>query len=291
MASGLRRVELVEAGDTEPVAHADHVVGVDESGNTRRGPFVVTAVQCPRRVSERLAEALISLGLNPWVNKSSARPPGMSGDELSARVRRLIAQLEELPVTWTAVAGWASYTTSQWARTACVAVTKAMTRGGPPTYDGPAVMIHDGAASLFGRRGISLRRAADVQFEGFDNRVTPVYLSCLRNADLTYPEVMVADYVSGYLKSRIESVGLDGTSTPVERIDPSWCAPADRRPTTLFDIRQRTRRRGKRKKDRTASWIEGRRPSDGDAWGGQSMDSLVQRSESERLSEYLLTEL
>lgn len=59
MSSGLRQIELLEheVVDTQPpVQHASHVVGVDESGNQHDGPFVMTAVQCPRSYGESLAE-------------------------------------------------------------------------------------------------------------------------------------------------------------------------------------------------------------------------------------------
>lgn len=173
---------------------------------------------------------------------------------------------------------------------ACVLTTKTITDASSP-YIGPAVLIHDGDPSTFGYRSVVLRRAASAQFDGFGRRVTPVYTTCLRNADRTYPEVMAADYISGYLKSRIESVGVAGVSYSIERIDSSWTAPSDRAPRTAVEIRPRRRRNRQTKIDRVAAWIGGTRPADGDAWGGVSRRSLVRGLNSKRLREYLLTEL
>jgi hypothetical protein len=56
MVSGLRQIEFVEHGVVEAqpsVQRVNQVVGIDESGNSSDGPFVMTAVQCPRSPCRR----------------------------------------------------------------------------------------------------------------------------------------------------------------------------------------------------------------------------------------------
>lgn len=295
MASGLRQVELVEHGvdETQPsVQRASHVVGIDESGNSSDGPFVMTAVQCPRSRGEQLAELLIDLGLEPWKSKSSSTPAGMTNAELSAIVADLIARFDETGVTWAAVAGWGSFESQQRAAIACITASKALTGGAgpPPTYDGPAAFIHDGGARMYGSRQVVLRRAESRQFNGFGDRVTPVYLTQLRGGDKTYPEITAADYVSGYLRSKIMDRGIDGVGCELSRIDESWRAAGDP-PVTLYSLRARNRRRSSRGADRAAAWVEGRRPSPGAAWNEQPFRSIVDRLTSDVIREYLLEEL
>lgn len=294
MVSGLRQIELVEHGivETQPaVQHASHVVGVDESGNSSDGPFVMAAVQCPRSSGEQLAGVLIDLGLEPWKSKSSSTPVGMTDGELSLAVKILIERFAEMPVTWHAVAGWATYGKDQRAAIACTTASKALTGGGDiPEYEGPAALIHDGGQRMYGSRQIVLRRAAGRQFNGFADRITPVYLTQLQDGDKTYPELTAADYIAGYLRSKIPEVGIEGLGYGVERINDSWKA-SDDPPVTLYSLRARDRQRSQRSEDRAAAWIEGRRPSPEDAWEEQPLPSIIDRLHSDVVKEYLLTEL
>lgn len=293
MVSGLRQIELVEHGivETQPaVQHASHVVGVDESGNSSDGPFLMAAVQCPRSSGEQLAEALIDLGLEPWKSKSSSTPAGMTNAELSHAVETLIERFTELPVTWHAVAGWGSYGKDQCAAIACTTASKALTSGEIPEYEGPAAFIHDGGERMYGNRQMTLRRAAGRQFNGFADRITPVYLTQLQDGDKTYPELTAADYIAGYLRSEIPQMGIEGVGHGVERIDNSWRA-SDDPPVTLYSLRARNRQRSQHSEDRAAAWIEGRRPSPESAWEEQPLQSIVDRLHSDVVKEYLLTEL
>lgn len=296
MSSGLRQVELVEdsnSGSHTNQQRIDHVVGVDESGNSNEGPFVMTAVQCPRSCGETIAELLINEGLEPWKSKASSTPAHMSNQALTDGVSELIDNLTDTPITWHAVGGWGSYEKQARAMIACIVTTKAMTGGHDstvPEYDGPATLMHDGGNRMYGDSQIAIRRAASRQFSGFADRHTPVYLSFIRDGDKTYPEVTAADYISAYLRSEIQSRGIENIDY-LDRIDNSWCASSHDPPATLYQIRARRRGRPQEKEERAAAWIEGRRPPDSDSWNGSQLDSLVSRLKSDTVREYLLNDL
>lgn len=290
--SGLRTVELVEASadDEAPVYPAEHVIGVDESGTSAEEPLVSVAVHCPRPESERLAEALVACGLEPWKSKSSSRPRGISNTELSRRVRSLIDRLADLPVTWDGVAGWGSYDERQRGAIACIVAARALTGSGTerPGDDESTVLLHDGSPSIHGYDGRELRRYASRQFPGHDERIDPVYPAYLQYGDLTYPEIITADYLAGYVKSRVETVGIE--QSPVSRIDGSWRS-SNEVPRTLYELARRRRRRTDLTQRRIAQWIDGKQSPGGDAWGERPFQSIVERLESSLLREYLLTEL
>jgi hypothetical protein len=295
MSSGLREIELLEHGvvDTQPpVQHASHVVGIDESGNHHDGPFVMTAVQCPRSHGELLAELLIELGLEPWKSKSSSTPRGMSGTELSGTIEQLLSSFDSSPITWHAVAGWGTYTVDQRAATACIVASKALTGGSSsvPEYEGPAALVHDGGSRMYGSRQELFRRAATRQFNGFGDRVTQVYITQLQHGDLVYPEITAADYIAGYIRIQLPEVGIEGLGYDIQRIDDSWNV-SDDPPSTLYSLRSRNRRQSQQKHDRAAAWIEGRRPSSDDVWGHQPLHSLANRLQSDVVQGYLLDEL
>lgn len=298
MSSGLRRVELVEWGVSESQADiqkASHVVGIDESGNGGSEPFVMAAVQCPRSRGEELAELLIEAGLEPWKSKSSSSPAHLSNEELTERVRDLIDSFEETPVTWHAVAGWGPYNKEQRGAIAAMVSSKAMTGGNldtKPEYEGPAALIHDGGGSggLYGTQQITFRQYASRQFQGFEDRVTPVYLAFLQDGDKTYPEITAADYIAGYLKSEIERFGIGYLNSLVQRINSSWRA-SNETPMTHYQIRSRTRRRHDHKQQRIAAWIDGRRTPKEGAWGERPLKALVDRLESDEVKDYILSDL
>lgn len=295
MSSGLRRVELIEnSTDTgkRSQQRVDHVVGVDESGNSDEGPFVMTAVQCPRSSGETLAELLIEQGLEPWKSKSSSPPAHMSNEEVSSSVSALIENLADTSITWHTVGGWGSYNKQQRAMIACIVTTKAMTGSNDslPDYDGPATLMHDGGTRMYGNGQIAIRRAASRQFNGFADRHTPVYLSFIQDGDKTYPEITAADYISGYLRSEIQKRGIEDIEL-LDRIDHSWRASNDEPPATLYQICARRRGRPQGKEERAAAWIGGRRPPESDSWDGSQLDSLTNRINSDIVREYLRKEL
>lgn len=294
MSSGLRPLALRESssGDSKRAAH---VVGIDESGNSADGPFVLTAVQCPRSSGERLAELLIELDLDPWVSKSSSSPSNLTDSELTENVIELMDQIQEEPITWNAAACWGNCSVDKQAMTACIVSTKSLISYGKSQdgYEGNAALVHDGKGDNFGSGYITLRRAGREQFEGFGDRETPVYISTLESGDRIYPEITAADYIAGLIRSEIQEKGsIEGLNVPViDRISESWSTPEDASPEPQYEIRSRDRRRQPKREDRAAAWIEGRRPPTNDGWGDRPLNSIVERLSSDTVRDYLLTEL
>lgn len=252
----------------------------------------MTAVQCPRWHGESLAESLIDLGLEPWKSKSSSTPQSVSGTELSETVEQLLSSFDSSPITCHTVAGWGTYTIDQRAATACIVASKALTggSGSVPEYEGPAALVHDGGSRMYGSRQDRLRRAATRQFNGFGNRVTPVYITQLQDGDRIYPEVTAADYIAGYIRSQLPETGIEGIGYDVQRINDSWNV-SDDPPCTLYTLRSRDRRQSQQRYDRAVAWIEERQPSSDDVWGSQPLQSLADRLQSDVVQEYLLNEL
>jgi hypothetical protein len=290
MPSGLPPVSLSEhSSDTR--VNAKHIIGVDESGNSADGPFVVTAVQCPRSSGEQLAEILIELDLDPWRSKSSSKPEGMTNEELTKNVEQLLEKITGAPISWHATACWGSCQADRRAMAICILSTRALVKS-QREYEGNAVIMHDGRGTEFGNGYIKLRRAAREQFQGFGERETPVYLTTLDSGDRIYPEITAADYISGLLRSEIQDRGIEPVQrSHLDRLDRSWSAPSDSPPEPEYDIRRRTRRREPRHEDRAAAWIEGRRPPADERWGDNPLDTIVSRLESETVRRYLLNGL
>lgn len=291
MASGLRKVRLTEntesGGDRRDI---DHIVGVDESGNNFDGVFVLVAVQCPRSSSEKLAELLIELDLQPWVSKSSSPPEDFAAQELSEPVSTLLSKIESGPITWNAQACWGGCEVDKRAMTSCIAATKALTS--LTEYEGEAAILHDGGGDEYGTGRIKLRRAAANQFEGFAERHTPIHAVCLDSGDRIYPEITTADYIAGYLRSEIiDSGSIDLAEWDVGKIDDSWSTPSNQQPDPEYVIETRNRQRSPPRQDRAASWIEGRRPPSDESWGSKPLKSLVSRLQSDTVQKYLLEEL
>lgn len=282
---------MVEDGSGER-KRADHVIGVDEPGNpTGSDPFVLAAVQCPRSHGEHLAEQLIRCGLDPWKNKSRTLSADIDTTEHTRRVETFVEALKEIPVTWSAVAGWGSYDIKQRAATACIVTTKALTADTAvrPSYKGPAVLLHDGAEDTYGSKQRLLRQHAATQFGGgFDSRVCPVYTSALPKADLTYPEVNAADYLAGYIRHKLsEGNPVELLPNPVTRIDDSWRV-ADGVPVAHYRLRTTGGTQESTARSRVIAWIEGRRIANPDTLTGQKpYGKLIDRLSSERVKQYL----
>lgn len=206
-------------------------------------------------------------------------------------VADLLSSLDSTPITWYAVTGWGTYSVDQRAATACIVASKALTggSGSMPDYQGPAALVHDGGDRMYGSRQERLRRAATRQFNGFGDRVTPVYLTQLQDGDRIYPELTAADYIAGYIRSQLPEAGIEGLGYNIQRIDNSWSV-SDDPPCTLYSLRSRDRRQSQRRHDRAAAWIEGRRPSTDDVWGSQPLQSLANRLQSDVVREYLLND-
>lgn len=291
--SGLRSVQLVEGGTGDRI-RADHVVGVDESGNPSDSrPFVLAAVQCPRSSGEKLAELLIRCGLDPWKSKSQTLTVDTDEGEQSQRIETFLELLGETPSTWSAVAGWHTYDIAQRAAAACIVTTKALVgtgRNSDLSYEGPAVLLHDGSENTYGKRQRLLRQHATSQFGGgFDSRVCPVYTSALPKADLTYPEVNAADYLAGYIRYKMtRGATVERLPEPVTRINESWRA-TDAVPVAHYRLRTTGGVQQSTTRSRVIAWIEGRRVADEtDITGQKPYNRIVDRLSSEILKQYLL---
>lgn len=292
---GLRPIRVTDESGRRK--RLDHVVGLDESGNpTGDEPFVVSAVQCPRRFGEQLAEQLIRVGLNPWKNKS--RSLSVS-DEAKAtqddRVESFIDAIGPTPVTWCAAVGWEAYSVSKRAAIACTVASKVLTTPSSDQsldFDGDTALIPDGDAETYGEKQRYLRKQASTEFNSaFQSDFCSVHVSSLPKADLTYPEAIAADYIAGYVRKR---VGEGGTS--IERLPDSvlWVSSdwtcEDVQPAPLYWLQTSGAKQATAQQSRILAWIEGKRPPKrGLSSSRQFRTTIENRIESRRLTEYLLT--
>lgn len=291
---GLRSIQVTsESGQRERL---DHVVGVDESGNPDGGgePFVISAVQCPRSYGEKLAEFLINAELNPWRSKSNSLSVS---DEAKAtqdeRVEAFIDLIDSTPITWCAAAGWKAYGVPKRAKIACTVASKALTtphRVQQPNFEGDAALIHDGNAKTYGNKQQHLRKQASAAFNSsFQSAICSVYVSSLPKADLTYPEVVAADYLAGYVRKKLANGEKSMKQLPdqVLWIRSDW-SPEDIQPAPLYWLRTSGSSQATTEQSRVVAWIEGRRPSnDGLTSGGQFSNIVSNRLSSDTLREYL----
>lgn len=291
---GLRSVQVTD--DSGERKRLDHVVGVDESGNPdgNGGPFVVSAVQCPRSYGEKLAEHLIDAGLNPWRNKSNSLSVS---DEAKAtqdrRVERFLGSIDSAPVTWCAAVGWEAYSVRKRAAIACTVTSKALTtpyNDQTPDFEGDTVLIPDGSAKTYGEKQRYLRKKASAEFNpSFQSAICSVYVSALPKADLIYPEVTAADYIAGYVRKKLADgeVSVEQLPAQVLWVKSDWTYE-DVQPVPLYWLRTSGVERTADEQSRVIAWIEGRRPQRTEFSSRKPFESVVQnRLESETLKEYL----
>lgn len=292
---GLRPVQVT--ADSGRRKRLDHVVGVDESGNPDGGsdPFVIAAVHCPRSCGEELAELLIDARLNPWRNKSSSL--SVSKEAKGAqdeRIENFISRIGAAPVTWCAAVGWEAYSVPERAAIACTVTSKALTtpnRDETPDFEGDTVLIHDGNAKTYGDDQYHLRKQASATFNSsFQSAICSVYVSPLPKADLTYPEVIAADYIAGYVRKKLANgeKSVEGLPDQVLWMRSDW-SPEDVQPTPSYWLRTSGSSQPTVEQSRIIAWIEGRQPSEGELTsGGQFMNLVDGRIDSDMLEEYLL---
>lgn len=292
---GLRSIQVTsESGQRKRL---DHVVGVDESGNPDGGnePFVISAVHCPRSYGEELAEHLIDAGLNPWRSKSNSLSVSdeakVTQDE---RVESFIDDIGSAPVTWCAAAGWKAYSIPKRAAVACTVTSKALTtphRDQTPDFEGDTALIHDGNAKTYGDNQHHLRKQASSRFNSsFQSAICSVHASSLPKADLTYPEVVAADYIAGYVRKKLATgeESVSGLPNQVLWVRSDWSAE-DVQPAPLYWLRTSGSSQTTTEQSRIVAWVEGRRPSkDGLTSGGRFKNIIDNRIESDTLTEYLL---
>lgn len=284
----MRSVQVIDesSGST---TRAEHVLGVDESGNvTGHDLFALAVVRCPRDAGERLATLLFEHGLVPWRAKSQTLVEKVSPAERRRRVRNLITSLPGEDIFWRVAIGHTQMSIHQKAAAVCVLAKKTITS--TPDFRGDAVLLPDGAPSMYGQSQAHLRTQAAQVFDGpFQSTFGSVYVTGLPKADLTYPEVTAADYIAGYVREVIEQDTEQIETLPDEviRFDTNWREPRAS-PLPFYRIRGLTGDYGLQERTRAAAWIKGRHPDGGDFDVSSQWENTVRMLESEQLQNYLL---
>lgn len=253
-------------------------------------PFSIAAVRCPRERGEELAEMLISCGLVPWRAKSRTLASRCeSVAERNDRVEQFIMELNSRGFDWAVTFGWERISVDACAAAVCTLSKKTITRASN-TFDGDVVLIPDGTADTYGKHQAYLRVQASTFFGGsFRSNFGSVYVSGLPKADLTYPEVMAADFISGYVRKQTENeeferiMELQGC---VGWFDENWREP-DTEPVPFYAIGSLNADYGEIERTRIVSWIKGRRPDGTDYDGSNQYSKTVDYLESTTVKEYL----
>ncbi len=293
---GLRPVQV--ASKSGEKKRLNHVIGVDESGNPdgTGGPFVICAVQCPRRHGEKLANYLIDAGLNPWRNKShSLSTSDIAKATQDRRVESLISSIASTPVTWSSAVGWEAYSVPKRAAITCTVASKSLTTPHSEEksdFDGDAVLIHDGGPETYGENQQYLRKQASAEFNSsFQSAICAVYASSLPKADLTYPEVIAADYIAGYVRKKLTTGEASVKQLPkqVEWVSSGWTFE-DVQPTPSYRLRTSGAKQAAVEQSRVIAWVEGRRPPKDGVSSGRKFENVIEnRIHSETLTKYLAT--
>ena len=207
MPTPLRTVSISDAENAR--LSVDTLIGVDESGNEScagDGLCVVVAVRAARAVELDLVRALVQSGLQPFKYKSATLgyDARLTGSERQDRVQQFLTTLESLPVAWSGIICRSEYRTAVRAAAAVMAVKKTITREQGHEHDSNrAAMLHDGKL-LTPNYKTAVRQKVAKEFDtGFQHAFSPVCLAFVNRADLTYPQSIAADYIAGYLRSRL----------------------------------------------------------------------------------------
>lgn len=282
----MRSVQVVDQSDSS-TTRAEHVIGIDESGNvTGGGSFALAAVRCPREDGERLAELLIENDLDPWRAKSQTVVERSSIAERNRRVRGFIEDLESEPISWHAAAGYSRFDIHCKAAAVCVLAKKTITA--TPQFSGDTVLIPDGSPEMYGNKQEHLRTQAGHIFDGpFQSTFGEIYVTGLAKADLTYPEATAADFIAGYVRHQIESgTQIESLPTPVHRFDGNWREPIVA-PQPYYRIPGVGGDFGGVQQNRAVAWIKGRHP-DGESYDSSSQwQNAIQILESQTVQQYL----
>lgn len=284
----MRDVQIIDSSSETTRAH--HVIGIDESGNvTGSGPFALSAVRCPREFGERIAELLIENELAPWMAKSRRLKSNTSSAVHNNRVRSFITDLSENPIEWRVAFGYQNATIHHKAAAVCALAKKTITAD--VDYQGDAVLLPDGATSMYGDQQAHLRRQSSQFFDGpFESAFGTVYTSGLSKADLTYPEVVAADYIAGYVRDIIavqdQSVGDFGDN--VVWFDSNWREPSDVAPAPFYALTPATGQYGVVEESRVVAWVKGRHPDGDDHDVSGQVRNAVDMLESDKVQQYLL---
>lgn len=285
----MREVQVIDQSSSRPT-RADHVIGIDESGNANgEGPFALAAVRCERANGERLAELLVDNGLSPWIGKSQTLAQNCSPEERDRRVSGLIDDLDAEGIQWKLAVSYDHIDIVYKAAAACALAKKTITAEAPE-FSGDSVLIPDGALDMYGTDQEYLRRQAAYIFDGqFQSTFGTVYVTGLEKADLTYPEVAAADFLAGYVRRRLVNGEMStvGSHNNIVWYTTDWREP-DSEPLPLYRIRGVGGDYGDKERTRIAAWVKGRTPDDDTRDISSQWQNTVEMLESEKVQQYLL---
>ncbi|WP_232820574.1 hypothetical protein [Halorussus litoreus] len=300
MSSSLRPVLIKD--ETGNSTRANHVVGVDESGNdaSTGGVCVTVAVRTHRRNDSVLVRALIESGLKPFKFKSSTlvRYGEVNIQERERNVASFINSLQETPITWTAIVCKGSFTQHEQATATSMAAKKAITsaigQAVNPDKNEPATLLHDGAIDNYREYEKRLREQVAEDFgSSFRHGVCPVHLTFLQNADRTYPQSNAADYIAGYIRSKLESTETIGTigHNNIKELDPSWVRNSGET-STVYKLAELKPIREMDTRSRALSWLMGKGiPVNPTPTTQDPFRDLVSEIPDKTVRDYLLTEI
>lgn len=298
MESPLRPVCITNA---DHHIRADHLIGVDESGNevSADGLCVTVAVRTRRKNDVELVRAMIENGLKPFEHKSSTlvRHGPTDQTERQKRVGGFIKSLSTTPITWAAVVCLDGFDQQDRAAAVSVATKKAITgaldRGIFGGESDPAVLLHDGKRDQYSSYSEHLRKQLTMKFDtSFQRGICPVYLTFLQDADRTYPQSNAADYIAGYLRNALLNNTTVGAFEyeSVHELDPSWLQKAGT-PTPVYRFESLRPVQEKEIRSRILCWLLGRGlPPEPTPTGYDPFREQVEQLLNPTVCEYLLDE-
>lgn len=298
MSSPLRPVCVTNA---DHQVRANHLVGVDESGNgvSADGLCVTVAVRTRRKNDVELVRAMIENGLQPFKYKSSSlvRHGPLDQTERQQRVRGFIEDLSATSVTWAAVVCSGEFDQQDRAAAVSVASKKAITgaldHGIFGGENDPTVLLHDGKRDGYGSYNDHLRKQLAMEFDtSFQHAICPVYLTFLQDADQTYPQSNAADYIAGYLRDELlDSMTIsDLPYESVHALDPSWLQQAGT-PTPVYTLESLCPVEKEEIRSRVLCWLMGRGiPLEPDPTGSDPFREQVKQLSNSTVRDYLLTQ-
>lgn len=299
MSSSLRPVSITDGTDHH--VRARHLVGIDESGNggSDEGICVTVAVRTRRKTDTELVRLMVENGLKPFRYKSATlvHHGPLSPSERERRVRSFLEDLETTSITWAAVVSRNRFGPSERATAVSVAAKKSITDAIDRTLfkgeNDPAVLLHDGKRDEYSSYDEHLRKQLAMDIDpSFQQSICPVYLVFLRDADRTYPQSNAADYIAGYLRTRLQRddsiSSIDSDS--VYALAPSWVERAGT-PAPLYELEPLRPVREKGLRSRILCWLMGRGiPDEPEPTGYDPYCEQVEQLPDSRVRSYLLDE-
>lgn len=296
MPESLRTVSISDAEDAR--LSVDTLIGVDESGNESNagdGLCVVVAVRAARAAEIALVRALVQSDLHPFEHKSATLgyDAQITDSERRDRVQQFLTALESLPVTWSAIICRSEYRTAVRAAAAVMAAKKTITREQPHEHSGDrAAMLHDGKL-LTPNYKTAVRQKVAKEFDtGFQHAFYPVCLAFVNRADLTYPQSIAADYIAGYLRSRLlNGATSEQLAESLLEFDDSWTHSLDTA-APLYYLDSFEPIRGEGARSRAAAWIQGKViPLDVDPTDIDVYEQVIRQIDDDTVYTYLSDEL